>query len=224
MEERKSRYDLFLEEEDTAPKVKRCSKCKAVKALSEYYKDNRRVGGTQACCKKCHSTAKYKNREDRFWKMFWPRVDHVGDCLEWNGAYSSSGYPVCDWKRKQIHVARLVYELAIGPISRNDIVLLSCNNKRCLRHSHLVLGTKEDRRVKGNNRAATGYRHRSKTCPDSVLRGESHPMAKLTEDKVRLARERHSQGASVRSLACSLGVAGETLQNALDGKTWAHVQ
>jgi hypothetical protein len=47
--------------------MKRCSKCKKVKALEEFYKNSSSKDGRQTYCKQCQ-TEKYKSKEYRVWK------------------------------------------------------------------------------------------------------------------------------------------------------------
>ena len=209
MEERKSQYELFLEEEERkAQPTKRCSKCRKFKAVSEYHKHQRGKYGVQSKCKTCSSEdnpkRKYKNRVDRFWKTFHPRTIKVGECIEWTGSYTSDGQPSCQWSRKQTTVSRMVYILSCGDIPDDMVVMHTCKNKRCVRQNHLRLGTRNDLDIKIRNnmptgdkhgsrkhpeRRARGERHGSRTHPERLRRGDNHPSRLHPE---RLARgERH---------------------------------
>lgn len=227
-EERKSRYELFLEEEERAAQpTKRCSKCKEVKALSEFHKGPAHTKlKLRPECKVCRSkqNRKYHNREDRFWKHHNARTVQVGNCVEWTGAYSSDGYPRCQYQSKLVSVSRLVYALTNGSLPDEGIILLTCDNKRCVRRSHLKLGTKDDLMVKLANSAPMGddhyarrhpekvrrgdgcWNHRHPECmprgddhpsrkhPETRPRGEKHALAKLLAPEVRAIRKLYAAG------------------------------
>ena len=103
------------------------------------------------------------------------------------------------------------------------------------------LGTIQDNHAdmcnKGRN--AKGEKHGSKTCPEKVAKGcrngaHTHPekvkrgvdhfKAKLTESKVvelhRLVRDEHR---TIREAAVLLNIPKGTAQDAITGKTWAHI-
>lgn len=55
-------------------------------------------------------------------------------------------------------------------------------------------------------------------------RGEANGMAKLTEAKIIQARELRAEGMSFRKIGEAVGVANTTIQDALAGITWKHLQ
>ena len=55
-------------------------------------------------------------------------------------------------------------------------------------------------------------------------RGEANGLARLTEEKVRLARNMLAEGASTRRVAKALGVSAGAIQGVREGRTWKHVQ
>lgn len=181
MEERKSRYEQFLEEEE-APKTKRCSKCKQVKALGEFHNHRRSRDGHKAACKQCSNRgSKYKDRADMFWKLYTVRTIRVGECVEWTGSYKTkkSGVvkPVYWWgerpHRRLLPVRQLVYRLAIGDIPDGMFVVTSCRNARCVRHSHLNLVTDSEREALFRNSSPTGDKHgmrkKAARCPSLTI-------------------------------------------------------
>lgn len=59
--------------------------------------------------------------------------------------------------------------------------------------------------------------------PLETVRGEQHPLAKLTADGVRLIRSASAAGRSGASIARELGVNPRTVQHVLAGRHWSHV-
>ncbi len=54
--------------------------------------------------------------------------------------------------------------------------------------------------------------------------GESHPLAKLTDNAVREIRHRYSRGdVTQKHLAAEYGVSIPTVSSAIKRKTWRHV-
>ena len=209
MEDRKSRYELFLEEEErTAQPSKRRASV---------------------------SKRKYKSPEDRFWKLYHSRCERVGDCLEWTGAKHGDGQPVCQWEGRQARVRRVVYKLAIGEIADDECVLMTCRNRLCVRHSHFTKRPKDDALVLAWNNSASGNRNGARTHPEKInweflkpeyrLRGEAHGSARLTEADVRAIRELYAAGGiTQREIAKRFGIHQIHVSQIVTRKNWKHVQ
>lgn len=150
----------------------------------------------------------------------WLRIDWRGrgpdECWPWTGTCTSSGYGSLtvgsrtDGTRRTVsaHVAALIasgVKVEVGQRVRH-----TCDNPPCCNPAHLRNGTQADNladmRAKG--RSARGTRNRS---------------AKLTEDAVRAMRCRAATGESLTALAAEYSVAWPTVQDAVLGRTWAHV-
>jgi hypothetical protein len=224
--EHKSRYELFLEEEARkAQPTKRCSRCKEVKALSEYRKNKNESQGVSSACKKCLTPPhKYKSYEDRFWKTFWPRTRQVGDCLEWVGTFSEKK-PTVTWrKRRNTSLRRVMYQLTRGVVPDDMFVITTCNNIKCVKQSHMKLVSRDEFKAKLNNSAATADRNGSHTRPDRQVRGESHPHSRLNVQAVLRIRELRATGIPEPEIAHRIGVSRGAVNNVLRGETWKHVQ
>lgn len=154
---------------------------------------------------------------ERFADKFIP--EPMSGCWLWIGAMRRDGRPLLrgDEQRSKMAMAhRLSYELHVGPIPDGLAVCHRCDTPQCVNPRHLFLGTPtenfEDMRRKGRGK------------PPPLHRGQAHPFAKLTEDIVRECRRRHEAGESQRALAREFGVAKPTMQHALTGLTWRHVE
>lgn len=226
-EERKSRYELFFEEEERkAQPTKRCCRCKQVKPLSEYHKDSGKRLGIRDACKRCLNTAsrKYKGPEDRFWKHYHSHVVQNGRCLEWTGAYAA-GQPYAQFKGKGTTLRRIVYQLSIGELTPNDVVSTNCRNPKCVKQSHLLKLTREEFDTLLRNNSPTGSTNGNHTRPESRLRGEMNSQAKLTESKVQQIRATYARGGiTFMELARQYEVSNVTIQRIVDRENWAHVE
>lgn len=150
-------------------------------------------------------------------KNFWSKVNkHSGvfavidgrrsECWVWTGCRPNGEYGQIGLAIPNRSAHRMSWQLVNGPVSKGKFVLHKCDNRPCVRPSHLFLGTHQDnmddmkakgRQAKGDRsglrvhpeRAATGNRHGSVTHPESRPRGNNH-YARLAPDKLARA-ERH---------------------------------
>lgn len=81
------------------------------------------------------------------------------------------------------------------------------------------------RNVPSNVRWATGAENAAdRRLHGTALFGETHPMAILTEDKVRLIRRQRAEGATLNALGLTHGVHLGTIWRLVNRKTWAHIE
>lgn len=124
-------------------------------------------------------------------------------CWNWTGTVRSSKSPYgrlmigsrSDHSRRSIGAHQLSYLTFVGPIPPGLAVCHKCDNPRCINPEHLFVGTwkenADDRDAKGRN------------VPAPILRGESSPWSKLTDQQV--AEIRNSQLSS-RAIAKEYGL------------------
>lgn len=130
-------------------------------------------------------------------------------CWQWIGAVNANGY-ASFWDGEKIETAsRVAYRLFCGELSEGLFVLHRCDNPRCVKPSHLFLGTHAD------------------NMRDKVLKGRSaktvgslNPNAKITEDE---ARQIKLSSEPAKALARRFGVSDTAISNIRKGRTWAHL-
>lgn len=81
-----------------------------------------------------------KNFEEYFWSL----VDKSGECWIWAGGTSSDGYGRISRNGVRQGAHRIAYELVNGPIKDGLFACHHCDIKKCVRPSHIFLGTQKD--------------------------------------------------------------------------------
>lgn len=144
-------------------------------------------------------------------ERFWRKVDKSGECWVWTGANNGVGYgkvrrPALS--AQSIYTHHYAWFLKYGKWP--EYLCHRCNNRACCRPSHVYEGTpksnQEDRIRDGNGN-----------------QGSKHPLAKLTETKVRKAKQLIANGRPPGKVAADLGVSPSAISSITHGRTWRHV-
>lgn|SRR6266850_556922 len=138
-------------------------------------------------------------------------------CWLWQGFVEKSGYPRISIglrHGRNLRANRVAWQLKYGKIPEGKLVLHSCDNKRCVRPSHLFLGTHQD------------------NMDDMVKKGRSLKMdetfarrfpCKLSVEKAKEIRTLHSTGVQQKTLAEKFSVSRALVCAIVHNKVWQEV-
>ena len=105
-----------------------------------------------------------------------------------------------------------------GPIAPGMCVLHKCDNRCCVRPSHLFIGSQAanvaDMIAKGRGNYLFG--------PHTSVRGEAHGAAKLTESDVKKIRSLIGRFTH-KEIAKRYGVSKGLISHIVIGRNWSHV-
>lgn len=94
---------------------------------------------------------------------FAAKVVASDSCWEWTAAVSQFGHGRVRFRGRDAMAHRVAYEIAKGPIPDRMFVCHHCDNPRCVRPSHLFIGTHDDnmRDMAEKGRSRTGSKPHS---------------------------------------------------------------
>lgn len=131
-------------------------------------------------------------------------------CWEWTGKVAPNGYGILNMGTRSLMAHRVSYELAVGSIPEGQMILHSCDNRRCVNPNHLRPGSHMDNMIDRQIRLRTP-------------RGRKIPQAKLNEDQVREIRKLCINDVRYPVIARQFGVSTSTIQAVAAHKNWKHV-
>ena len=139
-------------------------------------------------------------------------------CWIWTGATNKHGYGFLSnpGNRNSNTLAhRALYELVNGPIGAGLVLMHSCDNPPCCNPSHLTPGTQAEN-------VLDAWR-KGRMKPPRGQRGEEHPAAVLTVEKVHLIRRLSADGISQVAIARQVGASRSAVGTVVRGERWVHV-
>lgn len=159
----------------------------------------------------------------RFWKYVdkTPGLGPTGECWKWIGLCDHAGYGLFTKNQRNFRAHRISFFIDTGTDPGQKEVCHGCDWPFCVRH--LFMGTRSENQLdmKQKGRAASGDRNGSRLHPELILRGERHPMAKITWDIVKQIRSyaaEHERSGVV--LARKFSLSTSMVKNIIRGVNW----
>jgi hypothetical protein len=146
---------------------------------------------------------------------FWAKVQKTEGCWNWTAGKNRKGYGMIQTSvRIPVLAHRASYLIATGIDPDEKCVCHTCDNPACVRPDHLFLGTKAENNADmlAKGRASGGS-----------FPGTASYLAKLTDDDVRIIRERYRHWGAGRQAAKEFGVSPSAISCIIRGKTWTHL-
>ncbi len=143
-------------------------------------------------------------------QAFWGNVAIGDGCWEWTGYAYPTGYG-CVRSRSaknpfRFYAHRVALALS-GVDPAGSMVCHRCDNKRCVRPSHLYAGTAQQNSTDGVER-------------DTVAFGTRISMSRINDATAVAIREARASGAKLQAIADEFGVSVTTAHNVSSRKTW----
>ena len=142
-------------------------------------------------------------------QRFMKYVQKENDCWIWIGG-QANGYGKFRYLGKGMVASRASYMLFNGEIPEGHFVCHTCDDPLCVNPAHLFTGSCQDN---VNDKMNKG-RH-------VILRGESHPHAKINEKDVIDIR---NSVKTINSIASKYNISISMVKMIRNGKRWGHVQ
>lgn len=128
-------------------------------------------------------------------------------CWKWMASCDRDGYGTFKIKGKQFRANRAAYEIYLGKIPDNILVLHSCDNPWCVSPEHLFLGDWQDNMDDKHRKGREKY-----------FKGEQHPAAKLSNFEATNIRIIRKLGARAIDLAEWFGVSSTQIVGICNGR------
>jgi hypothetical protein len=149
----------------------------------------------------------------------------VGECLEWQGAFSNHYTQPCVKHRKpgsksasNLSVPQLIWEAKNGPKPPGSVIFRTCTNNACIHDDHIACGTRADWQKARKKAGAT--KHSLATKIKITTKARSRPTTLNTLDKARQIRLLAAEGVGIEESARITGVSESMALEIRCGRAW----
>lgn len=144
-------------------------------------------------------------------ERFIEKINHNPEtgCWEWTAWVNNWGYGFFYGSRKSRLAHRASYELFCGEIPDKMHVLHKCDNPKCVRPSHLFLGTELDNKRDMVEKKRQAY-------------GERNGKSKVNQEIIKTIRERRD--LKLREVSEMFGISIMQASRIRRGLQWRHIE
>jgi hypothetical protein len=158
---------------------------------------------------------------DRFMR----KVDKFSDCWIWRGHVATNGYGRF-WNGKRTIQAH--WFLLERQPKKGEEACHKCDNKLCVRPSHIFIGTRSDNMRDMVQKGRHNPEAKARACRNMLKSrvvhvGSENPQSKLTEDDVAMIKSIHKQRGLGCVLAKRFGVSEQVISGIWNGRRWQQV-
>lgn len=146
-------------------------------------------------------------------ERFWSKVEKTNGCWNWMAVKNKGGYGFLKVNKKNCYAHRFSWELHNGKIPKGICVLHKCDNRACVRLSHLFLGTYKDNTKDMLDKGR-----------DNFPSGEKNGMAKVNENKVKEIRKIYAMG-NIRQVMLGklFGITQSNISRVVNKLIWKNI-
>lgn len=150
-------------------------------------------------------------------QRFYAQVRKTKGCWEWQGHTLSNGRGRIHVDGKRLLAHRYSYVLHVGPIPKGLCICHHCDNPKCVRPSHLFVGTLKENQQDCLRKGRFNKEARGK-------KGVLHHKVILSESQVMEIRAwRPYKGETMDQLASRMGMSNSGIQKVIYGQNWKHL-
>jgi hypothetical protein len=160
---------------------------------------------------------------------FWSKVEKcgpipahrpsLGRCWQWRAYITDIGYGLFSFNGTLQGAHRVSFLINIGAIPKGQIVMHKCDNRACVRPSHLKCGTQSEN-IKD---CVSRGRHISQINRDAIPRGERSGGHKLTSSQVLDILSRPLRFGLASSIAKEFNISHPAASDIIKRKSWTHL-
>jgi hypothetical protein len=156
-------------------------------------------------------------------QLFWAKVDksgpvpahrpELGPCWVWTASTFNTGYGKFRFEKMTRYAHRISWFLAHGEWP-DVFVCHECDNRLCVRLTHLFLGTAADNNEDMRRKGRGNY-------PGAP--GEASGVTPFVNADILQIRERFASGEKIRAIARDVGVSHPAIGAIVHRRTWTHI-